>query len=108
VWQEGDGDPVDVFRRAFYFCSLEDPTAFQMLDHIGRDRVMVETDYPHPDSTWPTMQALIKRDLGHLAPDDIRAVCYGNAAKLYRFNEPPLDLLKQSAIGPAEEIVDVH
>jgi predicted TIM-barrel fold metal-dependent hydrolase len=106
VWQKDDPDPAELFRKTFYFCSLEDPSAFQQLDQIGRDHVMVETDYPHPDSTWPTMQALIKRDLGHLAPDDIRAVCYGNAARLYGVPAPPLEMLKRSVIGAGEEIIN--
>ena len=37
----------------FHFASLEDPSGFRMLDIIGEDRVMVETDFPHMDSTWP-------------------------------------------------------
>jgi hypothetical protein len=35
----------------------------------GRDRednVMLEMDYPHPDSTWPDTQSLIKSELQHL------------------------------------------
>ena len=39
-----------------------------MLDIIGEDRVMVETDFPHMDSTWPGCQAMIRGELSHLAP----------------------------------------
>jgi predicted TIM-barrel fold metal-dependent hydrolase len=88
-WERSDPHPVDLVNRNFWFASLEDPSAFRLLDVIGEDRVMVETDYPHPDSTWPDSQAMVVRDLGRLRADTVRKVCYENAAGVYRHPLPP-------------------
>jgi predicted TIM-barrel fold metal-dependent hydrolase len=99
VWSSGDPHPVDLLRRNFWFASVEDPSAFRVLESIGEDRVMVETDFPHMDSTWPGCQAMIRSELEGLAPEVVRKVCFENACRLYRHPEPPVDLVRRSAVG---------
>jgi predicted TIM-barrel fold metal-dependent hydrolase len=102
VWTSSDPHPADLLRRNFYFCSIEDPLAFARLDAIGEDKVMVETDYPHNDSSWPGVQALLRSELaGVLAPDKIRKVCYENAATLYRHPLPPTEMIARSEVAAA-------
>jgi predicted TIM-barrel fold metal-dependent hydrolase len=103
TWQPSDPDPMDLVRRNFWFTSIEDPSAFEQLDLIGKDRVMVECDYPHRDSSWPDTQALLQRDLADLPSDVIRAVCFKNACKLYRHPLPPDTLIEASASGSVGE-----
>ena len=50
---------------------------------------MVETDYPHGDSTWPDTQAVIERYWGHLPADELRMMTHQNAAALFRHPLPP-------------------
>jgi predicted TIM-barrel fold metal-dependent hydrolase len=101
VWSTSDPHPNDLIRRNFWFTSIEDPSAFHSLDLIGEDRVILESDYPHQDSTWPDTQALIASDLGHLDPSVVRKIAYENAAGLYRHPAPPSDWLQRSVIGAA-------
>ena len=100
-WSLSDPDPVDLLRRNFRFTSIEDPAAFSYLDLIGEDLVMVEVDYPHADSTWPDAQAMIRRELEHLAPAQVQKLCYGNASALYRVPEPPAEWVERSVVGIA-------
>ncbi len=86
-------------HRNFWFTSVEDPSAFQLLSVIGEDHVMIEVDYPHVDSTWPDTQALIRGELEHLPPATIRKVCFENAAKLYQHPEPPAAIVAASTMG---------
>ncbi len=102
-WDPADGDPVDLVRRNFWFTSIEDPSAFRVLDTIGEDRVMVEVDYPHGDTSWPDTQELLRGELSHLPVATIRKVCYGNAAALYQHPEPPEALIASSVIGGLPE-----
>jgi len=44
---------------------------------------MVESDYPHADSTWPDTPAVVDRNYGHLPADVVRKVTYANAAALF-------------------------
>ena len=99
AWLRSDGDPVEILHRNFWFTSVEDPSAFQLLSIVGEDKVMVEVDYPHVDSTWPDTQALLESELQHLTPASIRKICYENAAGLYQHPEPPRSMIEASVMG---------
>ena len=99
AWSSADPHPNELLQRNFWFASIEDPSAFQVLDLIGDDRVMIESDYPHADSTWPDTQSLIADELGHLPSNVIRKIAYGNAATLYRHPVPPPEWLQRSVVG---------
>jgi predicted TIM-barrel fold metal-dependent hydrolase len=60
------------------------PDGLEVADHIGIDHIMIESDYPHEDSTWPDTQALVKEQLAPLSPGAVDKVTHLNAAKLYR------------------------
>ena len=98
TWTQSDPDPVEILRRNFWFTSIEDPAAFHMLDRIGVDKVMVETDYPHADSSWPDSQELFRRDLGHLPRDVVEQLMFRNAASLYQHPLPPADLMASASL----------
>jgi predicted TIM-barrel fold metal-dependent hydrolase len=80
--------PADVLRRNFWFCTIDDPSTIETRHAIGVDHVMVETDYPHGDGTWPDTQAVIERYWGHLPVDELRKMTHRNAARLYRHPLP--------------------
>ncbi len=101
TWFDGAPTPLEVAQRNFVFTSIEDPSGFRMLDVIGERNVMVETDYPHFDSTWPECQAMIRRELSHLPDATVRAVCFENAARVYRHPLPPASMLGSSHVGAA-------
>jgi predicted TIM-barrel fold metal-dependent hydrolase len=88
TWAGIDLTPAEVLRRNFWFCAIEDPTAFAARDRIGVERILLESDYPHCDSTWPDTQAVIANEIGHLPPDDVRRITWANAADLYRHPVP--------------------
>ena len=93
----GDWDerPADVFRRNFWFCTLDDPSTIVTRHTIGVENVMVECDFPHGDGTWPDTQAVIERVWGDIPARELRMMCSENAAELYRHPLPavvlPLD-----------------
>ena len=80
--------PADVLRRNFWFCTIDDPSTIVTRSTIGIDHIMVETDYPHGDGTWPDTQAIIERYWGHLPVEELRKLTHENAAKLYRHPLP--------------------
>lgn len=84
-WMGEELSPVEVLRRNFWFCALDDTAGFELLDRIGADRVTVESDYPHTDTTWPDTQQYLERQLGFLPEDTIEKLTWRNAADLYRF-----------------------
>lgn len=83
-----DMRPADVMRRNFWFCTIDDPSTIDTRYAIGVDRIMVEVDYPHGDSTWPDTQEVLHRAWGHLPAKELRALCSENAARLFRHPLP--------------------
>jgi len=80
--------PAEVMKRNFWFCTIDDPSTIDTRDRIGVDHVMVETDYPHGDGTWPDTQEVIAKCWGHLPIEDLRLMTHRNAAALYRHPLP--------------------
>jgi predicted TIM-barrel fold metal-dependent hydrolase len=83
--------PSEVLGRNFWFCSIDDPSVVALRHKIGIDHIMVESDYPHADSSWPDTQQVLVESWGSLPDDELRAVAYLNAARLFRHPLPPAD-----------------
>jgi predicted TIM-barrel fold metal-dependent hydrolase len=60
--------PSEVLRRNFWFCTIDDPSVIALRHRIGVDHIMVESDYPHADSTWPDTQAVLTEDTSGTSP----------------------------------------
>ncbi len=65
-----DDRPADVLRRNFWFCTIDDPSTIDTRDMIGVENIMVETDYPHGDGTWPDTQLVDRAVLGRHPRDE--------------------------------------
>jgi predicted TIM-barrel fold metal-dependent hydrolase len=75
--------PAEILKRNFWFCTLDDPSTIDTREVIGVDKIMVEVDYPHGDSTWPETQRVIEDYWGHIPANELRMMCSENAAALY-------------------------
>jgi len=87
-------DGLDVrrlFRDHVYGCFIEDVHGMSSIDVLGVDNIMVETDYPHTDSTWPDSIKLAREQVAHLSPEVQYKLLRGNAERLFRFTpaDPP-------------------
>ena len=77
---------VETFRRHIFGCFIEDLHGVRNIDMIGVDNVMIETDYPHSDSTWPNCLDHAKKQLASLNDVDRYKIMRGNAERLFRFS----------------------
>jgi uncharacterized protein len=76
--------PKEYFKRHFWVSYwFEDYAPRNMLEEIGVDRVMFETDYPHPTSLYPGVQDKLVATLGEYDYDTRKRVLERNAAELY-------------------------
>ena len=95
VW-DGDVTPSEAVQRNFWFCTIDDPTTLRVRDRIGVDHIMVESDYPHADSTWPDTQALLADRFAGLPAVDVAELTHENAARLFRHPLPPTGFVEGS------------
>ena len=79
----GDVRPADAFRRNFWFCTLDDPSAMPQRYRIGIDRITFEVDYPHADTSWPDTQRRAHALLGNLPKEEADMIAWRNASELF-------------------------
>jgi predicted TIM-barrel fold metal-dependent hydrolase len=95
-----DHNKIDVYgdyREHFFGCFIDDATGLSMLDIVGEDNVMIETDYPHSDTSWPYSIKLAheRLDAAHLTDAQKYKILRGNAERLYRFtSSTPPDVVR--------------
>ena len=62
----------------------EDLIGVRLIDAIGAENLMWATDYPHPDSTWPRSQEVLREHLAHVPAEAVDLIAAGNASRLYK------------------------
>jgi len=77
--------PSEVFRRHMYGCFIEEDFGAQQIELIGVDNVMLETDYPHGDSSYPHSLENAQRRLAYLSDESRQKVMRGNACRVFDF-----------------------
>ena len=85
---QADLDRLNVrqaFRDHIFGCFIDETAGLRCLDILGEDNVMVETDYPHTDTTWPDSIGVAKKLVQGLPPETQYKILRGNAERLYRF-----------------------
>ncbi|MGO9268407.1 MAG: amidohydrolase family protein [Candidatus Binataceae bacterium] len=99
---EFDRLPSEYFARNVYACYWFEQTApRRLIDKIGADNVLFETDFPHPTSLYgDEVHARIKGGLSDCEESVRRKILWENAQKLYRVTGP-------SAADEAKRIVVV-
>ena len=76
--------PWEYFRDHFWVTYwFEKVGPAKLLDVLGADKVMFETDYPHPTSLYPGVQDKIMETLGSYDHEVRKKVLETNAVKLY-------------------------
>jgi len=81
--------PSEYFRRQVYGCFWFESAALQpVLDALGPDRVMFETDYPHPTCLYPDPLTWLADAVADIDDATVRKIVQDNAAALYRVPLP--------------------
>ena len=76
--------PSEYFRRQFYGCFwFESKTLALAISHIGPDRIMFETDIPHPTCLYPHSVERVREAIKELEPVVQKKILQDNAAELY-------------------------
>jgi predicted TIM-barrel fold metal-dependent hydrolase len=80
--------PKEYFHSNIYVMTWFEQAAWRVIDEIGVDNIMVETDVPHPTTLYPNTRQHFANVAAHLSDEDRRKVFQDNGAKIYRLNLP--------------------
>ena len=77
--------PSEYFRRQFFGCFWFESSALtRLLDVLGPNNVMFETDFPHPTCLYPKSDERVRRSIGELDFATRKRILQDNAAELYK------------------------
>ena len=81
--------PAELLLRNFWFCMLDEPTSLRMVrQRVGVENILLETDYPHSDSSWPDSQEKWRWQFEGLPEGDVRKITWQNRSELFRHPVP--------------------
>src|SRR5262245_30206986 len=88
TWADPELTPIEQMQRNYWFCTIDIPPTLALRDRLGIDHIMIESDYPHADSSWPDTQANARRGLDGLSDTEVRKITWENASRLFRHPIP--------------------
>ncbi|MDA0821790.1 MAG: amidohydrolase family protein [Proteobacteria bacterium] len=82
--------PSEYFARNVYACYWFEQTAPRhLIEAVGVDNILFETDFPHPTSLFgDDVHSCIKTGLESCSDEIRQKILWGNARKLYNVEEP--------------------
>ena len=77
--------PSEYFKRQFYATTwFERTNLAHVVESVGEDNIMFETDFPHPTCLFPDPLKTAARNMAGLTPEVQRKILSDNAVKLYK------------------------
>jgi len=95
TWEGIAMTPREVMQRNFWFCTIDDLAGLEQRHHIGVDHLLLESDYPHQDGTWPDTQAIVWSQIGKFPKEEIE-----------RRMEQPMGCRPSKQLGRARRLDD--
>ncbi|HEX3946131.1 MAG TPA: amidohydrolase family protein, partial [Acidimicrobiales bacterium] len=77
--------PSELFSRHFYGCFIDDVFGARHIEAVGVDNVMLETDFPHTDSSYPHSLERARENLAGYDETIRYKVMQGNARRVFDF-----------------------
>ena len=85
-----DTAPSEIFRDHIFGCFIDEVFGTEVIDYIGISNVMIETDYPHTDSTWPHSSEIAAERLKDRSAEERFQILQGNAMRVFDFEPAPV------------------
>jgi predicted TIM-barrel fold metal-dependent hydrolase len=77
-------DPNELFNQHMCVCAVSDAFASEVLEAVGVDNVMWESDYPHDESWWPHSREVFRRQMADVPDEWAVKVASGNARRVFK------------------------
>ena len=79
--------PSETIERHFHFGFITDRLGVELRHHIGVDRMLWSSDYPHISTDWPHSWRAIDQAFDGVAQGERDRMLFANAKRLYGFGE---------------------
>jgi predicted TIM-barrel fold metal-dependent hydrolase len=76
--------PSEYVRDHIYFSVQYERVAVETRHHIGVERIMFATDFPHIECEWPNSRPLIQQLYADIPEDETRKIWAGNAVDFFK------------------------
>ena len=81
--------PSEYFKRQIYGCFwFEKVAPNHLIDAVGEDNVLFETDFPHPTCLYPNVREYLAEITADWSDERRRKILQDNAAALYKIDLP--------------------
>ena len=78
--------PSEIMKEHFYWGFQQDRSGVELRHHMGVDRLMWASDFPHQESDWPDSDRVIAHNFKDVPADEVKKMIVGNAMDFYRLN----------------------
>ena len=79
--------PREKFAQGIFACFwFEEEGPKRLIETVGADKILFETDFPHPTCLYPESTEHLRSVLSEVSEEDRRKVLFENAAKLYHID----------------------
>jgi predicted TIM-barrel fold metal-dependent hydrolase len=79
--------PSDYVREHIYFSVQYEHVAVELRQHVGVDRIMFATDFPHIECEWPNSKPLVEKIYADVPEDEKVRMLAGNAVEFFKLNQ---------------------
>jgi len=75
--------PSEYLKEHALWGFWDDPIGMELRHHIGVDRIMWSTDFPHIVTRWPNSRKLVEEQFAGVPEQKKDAMLAGNAVKFF-------------------------
>ena len=78
--------PSDYVKQHIFWSVQYEKVAVELRHHVGVDRIMFATDFPHIECEWPNSKPLIDEIYADVPEEEKRQIWSGNVVKYFKLN----------------------
>ena len=78
--------PSEYIKEHIYWSVQYEKVAVELRHHVGVDKIMFATDFPHIECEWPNTRPLVEEIYADVPEDEKAKIWAGNAVEFFRLD----------------------
>ena len=79
--------PSETIKEHIHWGFMHNPVGVQLRHQIGVDKIMWESDFPHPATDWPNSRETIRKNVAGVPEDEQHMMLAGNCVRFFHLDE---------------------